>query len=238
MRTANKVPLGSRRQPEVTRAAILKAATAEFARSGLEGARTDEIARAAGVNKALLYYYFQDKEALYGAVLDQVFGGLREKVAAAMDAEPDPGRRLLAYAAAHFDYVASSPQLPRVVLRELLRVSGKPESNRSHVRTGSPHIRRIVEQYMRPIYTRLASTLSAGVVSGQLRPVDPQQAIPSVVGTIVFYFVGLPAVALLAPGDPLSPERLAERRAAVLDFIAAALFRDPVRHAATHGGQP
>src|SRR5581483_7724117 len=129
MRTANKVPLGSRRQPEVTRAAILKAATAEFARSGLEGARTDEIARAAGVNKALLYYYFRDKEALYGAVLDQVFGGLREKVAAAMDAEPDPGRRLLAYVAAHFDYIASSPLLPRVLLRELLRVSGKPESN-------------------------------------------------------------------------------------------------------------
>ena len=48
----------------------------EFSREGVAGARTDAIARAAGVNKALLYYYFKDKETLYGAVLDQVFGGL------------------------------------------------------------------------------------------------------------------------------------------------------------------
>src|ERR1022692_2052812 len=68
--------LGTRGRPEESRAAILKAAVAEFAEHGIAGARTDAIARAAHVNKALLYYYFKDKDALYGAVLDQVFGGL------------------------------------------------------------------------------------------------------------------------------------------------------------------
>ncbi len=52
----------------------------EFSREGVAGARTDAIARAAGVNKALLYYYFKDKETLYGAVLDHVFGGLRDSI--------------------------------------------------------------------------------------------------------------------------------------------------------------
>ena len=47
-----------------------------FRREGMAGARTDAIARAGGVNKALLYYYFKDKESLYGAVLDHAFGGL------------------------------------------------------------------------------------------------------------------------------------------------------------------
>ena len=61
---------GSRRRPEASRRAILQAALIEFAQEGIAGARMDAIAAAAGVNKALLYYYFRDKEALYGAVLD------------------------------------------------------------------------------------------------------------------------------------------------------------------------
>src|SRR5437016_9959890 len=81
MKTAATKPrLGSRGRPEESRAAILQAAVREFAREGIAGARTDAIARAAHVNKALLYYYFKDKETLYGAVLDQVFGGLTASI--------------------------------------------------------------------------------------------------------------------------------------------------------------
>ena len=68
--------LGTRRQPEASRDAILQAALAEFAQEGLAGARMDAIAAAAGVNKALLYYYFHDKDTLYGAVLDRFFLGM------------------------------------------------------------------------------------------------------------------------------------------------------------------
>jgi AcrR family transcriptional regulator len=60
----SKPRLGSRGRPEESRAAILQAAIREFSREGVAGARTDAIARAAGVNKALLYYYFKDKEEL------------------------------------------------------------------------------------------------------------------------------------------------------------------------------
>ena len=74
--TASKSRLGSRGRPEQSRTAILRAAVQEISRESLAGARIDAIARAAGVNKALLYYYFKDKDALYGAVLDHVFGGL------------------------------------------------------------------------------------------------------------------------------------------------------------------
>ena len=70
--------MGSRGQPEESRAAILRAAAQEFAEHGIAGARTDAIARAARVNKALLYYYFKDKETLYGAVLDKVQKKLQE----------------------------------------------------------------------------------------------------------------------------------------------------------------
>src|SRR6202021_3853702 len=99
--------MGSRGQPEESRAAILRAAAQEFAEHGIAGARTDAIARAAKVNKALLYYYFKDKEALYGAVLDQVFGGLIACVGEVLSRDLPPRDKIIAYAGAHFDYVAS-----------------------------------------------------------------------------------------------------------------------------------
>src|SRR6202142_945321 len=105
----SKPRLGSRGRPEESRAAILQAAVREFSREGVAGARTDAIARAAKVNKALLYYYFKDKEALYGAVLDQVFGGLIACVGEVLSRDLPPREKIMAYAGAHFDYVARHP---------------------------------------------------------------------------------------------------------------------------------
>src|ERR1043166_9768340 len=89
---------GSRGEPEKTRAAILKAALEEFSHEGVTGARTDEIARRAGVNKALIYYYFKDKEGLYAAALEQVFSGLHQRIISVLDrTELPPRDRLVQY---------------------------------------------------------------------------------------------------------------------------------------------
>jgi TetR/AcrR family transcriptional regulator len=99
--------MGSRGQPEESRAAILQAAAREFAEFGVAGARTDTIAREAGVNKALLYYYFKDKETLYGSVLDNAFAGLKTAVFQVLDSDLPPGEKIMAYAGAYFDFIAS-----------------------------------------------------------------------------------------------------------------------------------
>ena len=202
------------RQPERARLAILKAALEEFAQEGMSGARTDHIARAARVNKALLYYYFHDKEALYGAVLDQVFSGLAERINEVLDRDLPPREKVLAYAAAHFDYIAASPLYPRVVQREMMRAGRK----------GSPHIRNIVERYLRPVQGRLGELFKAGMASGDFRRVDAPHFVFSIVAMNVFYFSSAPVIALLSHANPLAPEAVAARRAAVLDLVAAALF--------------
>src|SRR5437763_4684762 len=98
---------GSRGEPEKTRAAILNAALEEFSHEGVAGARTDEIARRAGVNKALIYYYFKDKEGLYASALEQVFSGLHHQVMSVLERTDLPPReRLILYAQTHFDYIA------------------------------------------------------------------------------------------------------------------------------------
>jgi len=217
MKTAASSRLGSRGRPEQSRSAILQAAIREFSREGVAGARTGAIARSARVNKALLYYYFKDKEALYAAVLDEAFGGLHTCVQAALAQPLPPRERLLAYVKAHFDYVAGHSLYPRIVQGEMMRAS----------RGSAANFEPIVQQYFRPLYSKLAELLEEGIQAGEFRSVDPMHFIPSMVAVIVFYFTSLPVTRLMRGGDPLAPERVAERREAVLDFISAALFRHP-----------
>ncbi|HSM88087.1 MAG TPA: TetR/AcrR family transcriptional regulator [Candidatus Limnocylindrales bacterium] len=207
---------GSRGEPEKTRAAILNSALEEFAQEGVSGARTDEIARRAGVNKALLYYYFKDKDGLYAAALEQVFSGLHDRVMAVLDrTDLGPREKLLKYVEAHFDYIASSPGYPRLVQREFMRTTGKALS---------PVAGRILERFAKPIYGKLSALINQGMESGEFRKVDPWHTMTSILGTILFYFISLPAQQVMRPGDPMSPERVAARRASVLDFVASAVF--------------
>ncbi|MBZ5525544.1 MAG: TetR/AcrR family transcriptional regulator [Acidobacteriia bacterium] len=217
--TASPVKIGksgSRGEPEKTRAAILEAALEEFAHEGVAGARIDEIARSAGVNKALLYYYFKDKDGLYAAVLEQVFTGLYSLVNAVLDRQDlGPREKLLQYAQTHFDYIASSPVYPRLVQREFMRTGY----------SSSSPLGRILERDGRPVYEKLTRLIAAGSKSGEFRAgIDPAQTLTSILGTIVFYFISIPAQQLMSARDPFARERIAERRVAVLDFISAAVF--------------
>src|SRR3954468_9793820 len=213
MPAPSAIRLGTRGTPEKSRGAILKAAVAEFAGEGVAGARTDAIARSAGVNKALLYYYFKDKEALYEAVLDEVFSGVRAAIHHALSQDAPPRKKLAAYIGAHFDYIASHPPYHRLVHAEFLRAGHDPS-----------RLQRVAQHYFRPVFSELSALLKEGEASGDFRPVNPLQFIPSMISVIVFYFTTAPIMSVVTGFDPLSPERLAERRAAVIDFISAALF--------------
>jgi len=206
--------LGTRGRPQESRASILKAAVAEFAEHGIAGARTDAIARAAHVNKALLYYYFKDKDSLYEAVLDHVFGGLRDHVLPLLEGNSSPRKKMLDYVGAYFDYIAANPRFPRVVQAEWMRSGAK-----------SAPMQRVAKEYFRPIFRKVSEILRLGTASGEFRPVNPMDFLPSVAAVIVFYFSAAPVIKALTKVDPLSAQRIRERRTFVLDFISAALFR-------------
>lgn len=217
MTVSSRTRLGSRGKPEQSRAAILNAAVDEFAEHGIAGARTDAIARAAHVNKALLYYYFKDKEAIYQAVLDHVFSGLRDTVVPRLEGDLPPGEKVLNYVGAYFDYIAANPRFPRVVQGEWIRSGAE--------RAGQ--MKKVAQNYFRPIYQKLGEVLRAGIASGEFRPVDPMHFVPSMVAIIVFYFSAAPVIKALMKIDPLSAEHIQQRRTFVLDFIAHALFTQP-----------
>jgi TetR/AcrR family transcriptional regulator len=203
MATATKSRLGTRNKPEQTRNAILQAAVKEFAAHGIDGGRTDAIARAARVNKALLYYYFKDKETLYGATLLRV-----------LDRDLPPRQKIMTYVGEYFDFIAAHPLNRNLAQREMMRAGH-----------GSAHFQRISKIFFQPLFKGLSEVIRAGIASGEFRQVDPLQFIPSMVALVVFYFVAAPVLRGAGNFDPLAPERIAQRRAAVLDFVSAALFR-------------
>jgi len=217
VRSKSAPKVGTRGEPEKTRAAILKAALHEFAAEGVAGARTDYIARSAGVNKALLYYYFRDKESLYGAVIDDVFQALRERLLTVLNSNLEPRAKLKEYVGTHFDFIASDPLYPRLVQQEMMR-SGRQKS---------PHLKRIAQSYFHPVYSRLLEVLQQGIDNGQFRSIETRRFAMMMAAAVVHYFNSLPLAHLMGNKDPLAPDCVAAQRTAVLDFITHALFRQP-----------
>jgi hypothetical protein len=85
-------------------------------------------------------------------------------------------------------------------------------------------MQRVAKEYFHPIFEKLAKLLREGIASGDFRPVNPMDFLPSMTAIIVFYFTSAPLMKTLMKTDPLSPKRIRERRVFVLDFISVALF--------------
>jgi len=98
---------------------ITMAARDEFAEKGFEGARVDEIARKAGINKAMLYYHVGDKKALYALVIQEVIGRGAQLVSDAVGKASSPEDKLRAYIRVLFDMISANPQMPRIMMREI-----------------------------------------------------------------------------------------------------------------------
>jgi TetR/AcrR family transcriptional regulator len=214
-RTLNKeIPAHPRQRDSVeTRAAIMKAAEKIYAEHGLAGARTEAIASAAGVNKALLYYYFKSKEDLYQAVIGSQLREFGEETEKLLSATGPAGPILLRYVSYHFDFIGTHPTYPRIFQRMMM------EGDRTLVR--------IVRDHSVPLKKRLVPLLERGIRSGEFRCMDPEHALVSIAGLTGHYFNIAPAIRAITGQDPFSKANLAHRKAEVLNFIRYAMFCNP-----------
>ena len=107
-------------QPEAgTRERLFAAAAAEFAARGFAGANVDRIARAAHVNKAMIYYHFHSKAALYQEILGEMFHAVGERIRAVAASEAAPERKLEQFVAAIADAAEARPHFPPIWFREI-----------------------------------------------------------------------------------------------------------------------
>jgi len=199
-----------------TRARILDAATNEFSANGLAGARTERIAEAAGVNKALIYYYFRSKDALYAAALESITGRMAATGLSVLNLECSAGERLLRSALNHFDRIYSQPVFQNLVQQEMIRLR-KGESN---------EVNPLVQKLFKPLGDRMLAVVQEGISSGELIPVESTQVTYSALGANVFYFLSAPMMRLIGAADPLDRSALEFRRKASIEFLGQAIFMD------------
>jgi len=217
-------PSSTRTQAEradQTRARILDAATREFSANGLAGARTERIAEAAGVNKALLYYYFRGKDALYAAALETVGARMAAASMSVLTQECSAGERLLRTALNHFDRIYSQPVFQSLMQQEMIRLRN------GESRELSP----LVEKLFRPMGQMMLAVAEEGIRSGELIGVESSQLIYAIIGPNVFYFLSAPMMNLIIETDPLHPSALEFRRKVTIEYLGQALFTDRMRGA-------
>jgi TetR/AcrR family transcriptional regulator len=215
-KTARTVQRG--RNAAASRVNILEQAIAEFAAQGVAGARTAAIAEAAGVNKALLYYYFKDKQSLYAAALEAVFSGFIEDLMPTLESALTPGEKLLRFARAHFEYLIEHPNYPRLIQQELSRAG----------RAGalSEDFHTISSAHFIPLHRAGMRVVADGVASGELREVEGAGTLRALIGMNVFYFISAPLMRAVRGVDPFSARACRAHVAGTLDMIGAALFTD------------
>jgi TetR/AcrR family transcriptional regulator len=199
-----------------TRTRILDAALREFSSLGMAGARVDQIAAAAGVNKALLYYHFDSKENLYIAAVEMISAKIRDRSMAVFLRAASPGERLLRAALDHFDRILAQGEFQSLMQQEMMRLH-QGQSDALPV---------LVKRVFAPLQTMYQSMMREGIASGELIDVDWLQIHLAALGANVFYFLAAPVWRLLMPFEPFAPDVLEARRRAVVEFLGQAVFID------------
>ncbi len=201
-----------KRDPEASRRALLLAAVAEFADKGLAGARVDEIARRAGVNKQLVYHYFGNKDDLFRAALEQVYSEIRAREKALALADLPPAAAMERLVGFSFDYLAEHPEFIALLNDEnrygAAHVGASPDMPAMHS----------------PLITLVAETLDRGVRDGVFRAdMDPVQFYISIAGLSYFFFSNNRTLSAIFATNLDSAKAVAVRRRHVIDFALAAL---------------
>src|SRR3954471_16434236 len=175
-----------RRDPAATRKKLLTAARREFARNGLAGARVDEIAARAGVNKQLVYHYFGDKDALYLAVLEWVYEDIREQERRLNLEGLPPEKAIRKLIEASFDHLAANPDF-------IVLLNDENRGGARHVR-GSTRL----EAMHSPLVKSVSHILHEGVRVGIFRKgIDPVQLYISIAGLSYFFLSNTPTLSAI-----------------------------------------
>jgi AcrR family transcriptional regulator len=193
---------------------ILAAARDEFAEYGLGGARMDRIAERAGLNKRLIYYYFEDKEKLFQAVLEHAYRDIREEERKLnlLDLEPaDALRRLVEFT---WDYYLQHP--------EFLTLLNSANLHRARHLEKSQQARAMNS----PLIDMLAQILERGRKSGKFRGgVDPLQLYVSIAGLSYFYLSNNHTLSAIFARDLMAPKARNERLSHMCDMVLGYVLR-------------
>jgi len=199
---------------ESPKAEILYAALEEFVQFGKKGARMQSIADRAGVNKALLHYYFSSKENLHREVLRRMFENAFTGISASIQEATEPRDQVRELIERYYDFISTFPELPRLMLHE---INTNPEEIASFFST----VFIGVNHYPQTIL----GVIRNGIEKQQFRDVDPKQFLITTLSSILFFFGGKPLLTAVLEIDD-EAEFIRQRKQHVLDVLLTYLERE------------
>lgn len=185
---------------------ILESAKAVFQSKGMDGARMQEIADKAGINKAMLHYYYRSKQLLFEAVFKHAFSLLAPQLNKILNDDSSVEEKIRNFTFNYISFISKHPYLPNFIIQELNRNSGFAESLRQA--EGFPNIEKFKQQ------------LNDEIEKGIIKPIKAEQLFINILALNVFPFIGKPLLKTLINVDDATFKQLIEnRKTEVADFI-------------------
>ncbi len=204
------------KESQQTEERILEAAQRVFVRRGMAGARTQDIAEEAGVNRALINYYFRSKDKLAEAVFLRIARSLFPDLIQALGSDLPLREKLQKAIDIEFDVLMANPFMPSYILAEL---QYHPDRLRAFITKAIP-----IERVRETIFTHLQQQLDEEAAAGRIRPTRADDLMVMLISQLIFPFA---AAGMLEHLLGLSEEDRAalvqRRRADLADFILRGL---------------
>ncbi len=185
---------------------IYEAARRVFVSKGMEGARMQEIADEAGMNKALLHYYYRSKENLFKAVFKDIFTKFFRKIGTALLSEATVKEKLMLFIDEYVDLIQSNPYVPQFIINEI---------NRDPLMLKSLMFESGIEpQKILFMFDKQAN-------GETLKKIDPRHLVVSIIGMLVFPIVARPILQMIYFNDDqdVYNQFLTERKEIVKNMV-------------------
>lgn len=189
---------------------ILLAAEEVFAERGFKGATIREVAQKAAIASSLIFYYFENKMALYEAVFQSFFDQLEGLVQQNLSLELDRLGKFRQFLFSFTDYAREHRNMIRLLLREII------DNGRI--------VQKIAQEYFKPLYEVATEFLEEGTREGLFREVDYRNYLHSFIGMNLFYFVAEPVVQAVGEPDPYGLKQVEKRKIEVWNAIRSSLM--------------
>ena len=189
-----------------TEAAILNAAKSIFQRKGMDGARMQEIANEAGINKALLHYYYRSKQLLFEAVFKNAFKLLAPQLNKVLNSDDSLNDKIKNFTKNYISFTIKHPYLPNFIINELNR---NPE-----------FVQKLTSEKHFPTITKFKQQVTENVKNGIIKPIKAEQLLIHILALNIFPFIASPLLkGFLTVNDEEYKQLLEERTTEVSNFI-------------------
>ena len=184
---------------------ILDAAKQVFIRKGFDGARMQEIADLAGINKAMLHYYFRSKDQLFYKIFDETFQKIMPQIRALLMNELSFEEKIHLFVGKYIDVLKANPYIPMFILHELSR---NPEK-----------LQNVIMGTIQPNFSAIKVQIESEMNKGTIKQIDIRQFLMNLIGLCIFPVAAQPLMQTLFQCDSDTYGELLEERKKIVPEI-------------------